>query len=352
MVGTGVAARYGVLVKGGGYALEIASKVNTIAFDKTGTLTLGKPVVTDSWIAAAAKDENQEGTLNTWKILGRVTSSSNHPLSKSIEKKAKEYISLSQPGGGSKEEQDPFAGISLTNTKEIPGRGVVATLAFSKEFAEQFWSQYDRHRRIKEPQRAVNVFLGNKEWMDENRARYATSRQARACEEQLLQWQNQGKSTVMIAVAPVNNGGEESEKLHTEGCGDACSCSVCRCSAGSVCCSSSKTFIISQVAIADVPRPEAQGVVAQLRKKGIEVWMITGDNPRTGRVIAEQLGIDSECVLAGVKPEQKAHKIHSLQRRGGHARKKRFALGKKDSSAAQSVVAMIGGRYWKRSLRC
>ncbi|KAL0090590.1 E1-E2 ATPase-domain-containing protein [Phycomyces blakesleeanus] len=372
MVGTGVAARYGVLVKGGGYALEMANRITTVAFDKTGTLTLGNPSVTDSWINNATASKQTELVL--WKILGRVASGSNHPLSKSIEQRARDIIA-SQPrqsifsgdtlleddielpndstSNDSSNENDnsvisDFQGIALTNAKEIPGRGLIATLTLSAEAARHLPAVI-RH------QRALNVFLGNQEWMDENQARYEHSRQTAVCQQQIADWQDKGQSIVMVAVCPIESSTpfvskkeeekeEDKNKVHGNkegGCNNACVCVVCKCSAGSGCCSTSKTIIIAQTAIADIARPESKAVIAALQTKGIEVWMVTGDNVRTGQVIGEQLGIPKEFVLAGVKPEQKADKIRNLQRRGvHHDSKHKKSLWKKDQTRA--VVAMIG----------
>ncbi|BAS28824.1 heavy metal translocating P-type ATPase [Limnochorda pilosa] len=70
------------------------------------------------------------------------------------------------------------------------------------------------------------------------------------------------------------------------------------------------------VAVADTVKPGAADAVAALREMGLEVWMLTGDNARTARAIAQQVGIDPDHVLAEVLPEQKADQVQALRDRG------------------------------------
>ena len=71
---------------------------------------------------------------------------------------------------------------------------------------------------------------------------------------------------------------------------------------------------IGAVSIADTPRPEAKKAVEALHKRGIEVYMITGDNDRVAKHIAGQLGITQ--VLSQVLPQDKEKKISELQKQG------------------------------------
>jgi Cu+-exporting ATPase len=61
------------------------------------------------------------------------------------------------------------------------------------------------------------------------------------------------------------------------------------------------------LAVADTPRPEAAAVVAALKKSGIDVVMLTGDDERTARAVAAQLGVTE--VIARVLPERKAEEV-------------------------------------------
>jgi P-type Cu2+ transporter len=68
------------------------------------------------------------------------------------------------------------------------------------------------------------------------------------------------------------------------------------------------------IAIADAPRPTSQLAVAGLRRMGLKVVMLTGDNEGTARRIADELGIDS--VIAEVLPGDKAAKVAELKTAG------------------------------------
>lgn len=85
-----------------------------------------------------------------------------------------------------------------------------------------------------------------------------------------------------------------------------------------------KTKTIAAIAVADTIKENSPKAVRALRKMGIIVYMITGDNERTAKAIARQAGIDN--VFAGVLPEQKAEYVKKLQ----------------NSSPKKSKVAMVG----------
>ena len=79
-------------------------------------------------------------------------------------------------------------------------------------------------------------------------------------------------------------------------------------------CVSRDGVLIGVLGIADTLKPEAAEAVRQLKGAGKEVWMLTGDNERTARVIAAKAGIDN--VLFEVRPGEKAAQIERLKAMG------------------------------------
>ncbi|WP_019790264.1 heavy metal translocating P-type ATPase [Streptococcus sobrinus] len=90
MVGTGLAAKNGILFKSGD-SLELAHQVDTIVFDKTGTLTRGKPELVS--LTSYQVDWNREQLL---RAVASLEAQSSHPISQALVDKAKEEgLSLS-----------------------------------------------------------------------------------------------------------------------------------------------------------------------------------------------------------------------------------------------------------------
>lgn len=275
MVGTGVGANCGVLMKGGA-ALEIASKVDTVILDKTGTIvstrseywtacccvdkipnmsnknwfcirqTKGVPAVTDFInLADPICDDRTDDRISTeeyylW-LLGSLERTSEHPLAKAIVTFAEERL-------GDAIEQNAF--VHPTEFRAITGRGASGTI-----------------------QGKISVAVGNRSFASV--LGLNISRNADECMKQL---EEDGKTAIVAAID------------------------------GKIC------FVLG---IADELKPDAVSSISFLRDvMGVDVWMVTGDNARTAAAISRELRMPANRVIAEALPAAKLEKVCALQAEG------------------------------------
>jgi len=250
MVGTGVGARNGVLIKGG-HHLERAHKTNAVLFDKTGTLTHGKPVVTNTKLLTERL--NRE---SLFELAALAESSSEHVLGRAIVEHAKNV-----------EKIDPTRSLHLVeNFVAEPGMGICCDI------------------------KDIRVFVGKPEWVKDI-TNFSISKEA---EMKMQEWEGQGKTVVVVALGSLDNA--------VEGKGKERNFSDDRIEG-----------LVGLIAISDDIKPEASATIRHLHSMGIECWLVTGDNRRTAHCIASLVGIPSENVFSEVLPSEKARKVAQLQ---------------------------------------
>ncbi|KAK6713853.1 hypothetical protein SNK04_004817 [Fusarium graminearum] len=257
-VGGGIAAKHGILAKGGGEAFEKASNIDCVVFDKTGTLTEGgEPQVTDSVIfpdTPSANDDERQALLSALKA---VEESSSHPIAKAI---------VSFCG-------DAPAG-EITNIEELVGRGMKAS--------------------FRGVDGQTDIIIGNELLMRD----FSVTVSSHIC-SLLDTWKSEAKSVALVATK------ESTAEAWT---------------------------LAAALSISDPIRRETAPVIKALILRGIQVWMLSGDNITTARAVAQRVGIPSSNVLAEVLPSDKAAKISSLQ----------ASLHASGSTSKRATIAMVG----------
>ncbi|MEK6660984.1 MAG: HAD-IC family P-type ATPase, partial [candidate division NC10 bacterium] len=242
MVGTGKGAEHGVLIKNA-ESLERAYQARALIFDKTGTLTVGHPSVTDVVPSSKFQVPSYEkpGTRNP-----EPGTAQPNPEPGTWNSQQRELLRLA--ASAEKGSEHPL-GEAIVNRAKDEGLELVGPEEFKAI------PGYG----IRAVVQGREVLLGNLRLMQERGIDVA------GMAERVETLSRQGKTPMFVAA---------------------------------------DRQLLGIVAVADTLKPHSKAAVAALRRLGIEVVMITGDNRRTAEAIAGQVGIDR--VLAEVPPEHKA----------------------------------------------
>jgi len=260
MVGTGLGARHGVLIKGG-LPLETAHAATHVIFDKTGTITLGKPAVTN----VVAFDSKRIDTGRLLYLAASAEASSEHPVGAAIARAGRR--------ADKKEGRKGF--LAVESFEASAGRGVRCAL-----------------------RGGLVVTLGNARFMRERGVEMsgAVAEAVRAEEEK-------GQTCVVVHVEEPNENALKrgnAEAIENPRAGDE-NRAVERLAppAGLVC-------------VSDPVRPEAAEAIAALAARGVRASLVSGDNWRVARAVAKAVGIGR--VVAEALPADKVDAVREAQR--------------------------------------
>ncbi|PPQ68396.1 hypothetical protein CVT26_006068 [Gymnopilus dilepis] len=281
MVGTGMGAKNGILIKGG-RALEASKSIKRIVFDKTGTVTVGKLTVMGMhWVPAPGLMSNTElyagdtgldglcadGATSRKEIVAMVSATearSEHPLAKAIATYGKELLGTSGPEA-SVEDFESFTGQGVKAKIRCQGKTHIVFIGSASFVTSGGLS---------------SSLLDNKstpQYIPSSLTAYET------------QETSIGRTVIFVSLLPTSASGK----------------------------SSADPKPILAVSLADAPKPSSKQAVQALERMGIEVSMMTGDSKATAVAVAKQVGIRPENVWAGMSPKGKAALVTELMEKHG-----------------------------------
>ena len=277
VIASGESSKKGILIKNS-EALENAHKVKTVVFDKTGTLTKGKLSLSKIYNYTENYSNNQELKADGFenvetnsnekgkqlsdddiiKIVASIESKSEHPIARGVVAEAKERK------------------IELEKVKEfqnLAGLGVTAL--------------YNGEKYI----------IGNKKLMEQNGIEISSKNSVSEKADKKLKNRITSENTIIekIGLEQVEKDEEELQKA-----------------GNSILFVAKENELIALLGVKDNVKENAKDVVSKLKLFGINVVMLTGDNEKTAKAIANSIGIDN--VIAGVMPRDKAETIENLKK--------------------------------------
>lgn len=250
MVGTGVGAQNGILIKGAG-PLEASHRVDRIVLDKTGTITYGKmDVVGIKWVDRGLDATDAEGWQREAILLfSAAETKSEHPLAKAVAKW----------GLGSLGLHELPEDVQVSLFESVTGLGIRCSVSGRLSSNSSSSSKS-----------TSTVEIGNAAFLARSHISIPPSHESFKASEQSL-----GRTCILVAI------------------------------------DQSLACIIS---LADTIKGEARQAIDALRWMGIHVFLVTGDQEATAVAIASEVGIPPEDVYAGVSPNGKRAIVERMQK--------------------------------------
>lgn len=343
MVGTGVGAKNGILIKSG-EALENAHKVSHIVFDKTGTLTLGHPTIDKLvFFGNQAKLTASELIVRHVKILLNLVAAteinSNHPLAEGLTKFSAHVLSSDSfwkplkfnnlPGLGA---EASFDLASQDKNLSKPDGSLIDDCLFTMLRNYSSGQDGDGSSTKEQP---PDINAGTKQLINIDLSRESDAKEnTDANIDQQSQQQVYLETRINKATLGVMLAADNVPELDIDKPIEVCIGSVSMMAKKEVAVPKMVESIVSEesnrgntcilisvngkihalASLNDEIRSDAQLAIFILKRMSLKLVLLTGDSKKSAQSVARQVGISN--VLAEVMPRDKMMKIKSLQESG------------------------------------